>query len=79
MGLEGSVTWAAGASVDGGPLRSRVQAYATGFYRKRGGDAVSYLIDEAQQRADAGFAAIKLKLGFGIDEDIKLCRSLTTI
>jgi D-galactarolactone cycloisomerase len=34
----------------GGPLRSRVQAYATGFYRKRGGDAVSYLIDEAQQR-----------------------------
>jgi D-galactarolactone cycloisomerase len=60
----------------GGPLRSRVQAYATGFYRKRGGDAVSYLIDEAQHRADAGFTAIKLKLGFGIDEDIKLCRSI---
>ena len=46
----------------GGPLRSRVQAYATGFYRKRGGDAVPYLIEEAQQRADAGFSAIKLKL-----------------
>jgi D-galactarolactone cycloisomerase len=60
----------------GGPLRSRVQAYATGVYRKRGGDAVSYLIDEAQHRADAGFTAIKLKLGFGIDEDIKLCRSI---
>jgi len=60
----------------GGPLRSRVQAYATGFYRKRGGDAVSYLIDEAQQRADAGFAAIKLKLGFGIGEDIRLCQSI---
>jgi D-galactarolactone cycloisomerase len=60
----------------GGPLRSRVQAYATGFYRKRGGDAVPYRIDEAQQRADAGFSAIKLKLGFGIDEDIRLCQSI---
>jgi len=30
----------------GGPLRSRVQAYATGFYRKRGGEPVLYLIDE---------------------------------
>jgi D-galactarolactone cycloisomerase len=60
----------------GGPLRSRVQAYATGFYRKRGGDPVSYLIDEAQRRTDAGFTAIKLKLGFGIDEDISLCQSI---
>jgi D-galactarolactone cycloisomerase len=40
------------------------------------GDAVRYLIDEAQQRADAGFSAIKLKLGFGIDEDIRLCQSI---
>lgn len=60
----------------GGPLRSRVQAYATGFYRKRAGDPVSYLIDEAQRRAEAGFTAIKLKLGFGIDEDIRLCRAI---
>ena len=60
----------------GGPLRSRVQAYATGFYRKRGGDPLSYLIEEAQQRAEAGFSAIKLKLGFGIDEDIRLCQSI---
>jgi len=60
----------------GGPLRARVQAYATGFYRKRSDDPVSYLLDEARERADAGFAAIKLKLGFGIDEDIRLCRSI---
>ena len=60
----------------GGPLRSRVQAYATGFYRKRGADPVSYLIDEARQRVDAGFSAVKLKLGFGIDEDIRLCRAI---
>ena len=60
----------------GGPLRSRVQAYATGFYRKRDGNPLSYLVDEALQRADAGFSAIKLKLGFGIDDDIRLCREV---
>ncbi len=51
-------------------MRTRVQAYATGFYRKRDGDAVSYLVDEAQQRASAGFSAIKL------DEDVQLCRAI---
>ncbi len=60
----------------GGPLRRRVQAYATGFYRKRGGDPLAYLVDEARQRVEAGFAAIKLKLGFGIDDDIRLCRAV---
>jgi D-galactarolactone cycloisomerase len=60
----------------GGPLRRRVQAYATGFYRKRGGDPLSYLLDEARQRTDSGFTAIKLKLGFGIDEDVRLCRAV---
>jgi len=60
----------------GGPLRRRIQAYATGFYRKRSGDPLSYLLDEARQRTDAGFTAIKLKLGFGIDEDVRLCRAV---
>lgn len=60
----------------GGPLRRRVQAYATGFYRKRGGDPLAYLLDEARQRADEGFCAIKLKLGFGIDQDVGLCRAV---
>ncbi|MGH7046825.1 MAG: mandelate racemase/muconate lactonizing enzyme family protein [Stellaceae bacterium] len=60
----------------GGPLRRRVEAYATGFYRKGTGDPVPYLIDEARQRVAAGFSAIKLKLGFGIDEDIRVCRAV---
>ena len=34
----------------GGPLRSRVQAYATGFYRKRSGDPLTYLVEEARER-----------------------------
>jgi len=60
----------------GGPMRGCVQAYATGFYRKRNGDPEAYLLDEARQRAAAGFSAIKLKLGFGIEEDIRLCRAI---
>ena len=60
----------------GGPLRTRVEAYATGFYRKRAGDPIDYLLDEARERAAAGFRAIKLKLGFGIEADIHLCRAV---
>jgi D-galactarolactone cycloisomerase len=57
----------------GGPLRHRVEAYATGFYRKRHGDPLAYLVEEAHQRIAAGFGAIKLKLGFGLDDDVRLC------
>jgi D-galactarolactone cycloisomerase len=60
----------------GGPLRARVEAYATGFYRKRHGDPFAYLIEEAHTRIAEGFGAIKLKLGFGLDEDIRLCHEI---
>jgi D-galactarolactone cycloisomerase len=60
----------------GGPLRSRVQAYATGFYRKRSGDPLTYLVEEARERVAQGFAAIKLKPGFDFDEDIRLCHEV---
>jgi D-galactarolactone cycloisomerase len=60
----------------GGPLRTRVEAYATGFYRKRGGDPLIYLVAEAEQRVAQGFTGIKLKLGFGMESDIRLCREV---
>jgi len=60
----------------GGPLRTRVQAYATGFYRKRHGDPLDYLVAEAHERLAQGFGAIKLKLGFGLDEDARLCHAV---
>src|SRR5260370_1436466 len=60
----------------GGPLRSRVEAYATGFYRKQSGDPLAYLVEEAHQRVAEGFSAIKLKLGFGLDEDARLCQAV---
>src|ERR1700688_4975171 len=60
----------------GGALRSRVEAYATGFYRKSAGDPFSYLIEEAHQRVAEGFSAIKLKLGFGLDADARLSEAV---
>jgi D-galactarolactone cycloisomerase len=60
----------------GGPLRDKVEAYATGFYRKRGGDPIAYLVDEAQERVAQGFTGIKLKLGFGTADDIRLCHAV---
>jgi len=60
----------------GGPLRDRVEAYATGFYRKREGDPLTYLVEEARERVGAGFRAIKLKLGFGMEEDVRLCKAV---
>jgi D-galactarolactone cycloisomerase len=60
----------------GGPLRDKVEAYATGFYRKRGGDPIAYLVDEAQERVAQGFTGVKLKLGFGMADDIRLCHAV---
>jgi D-galactarolactone cycloisomerase len=60
----------------GGPLRRRVEAYATGFYRKRTGDPFAYLVEEAHRRIAEGFTGIKLKLGFGLEGDARLCETV---
>lgn len=54
----------------GGAFRDRVQVYATGFYRIKGRGEAKRLVDEALQRAGEGFRAMKIKLGFGVDDDI---------
>ncbi|WP_439405345.1 mandelate racemase/muconate lactonizing enzyme family protein [Bradyrhizobium sp. DASA03076] len=53
----------------GGAARKEVQAYATGLYRRRSGDPLKYLPEEAASYAAEGFRAVKLKVGFGIEED----------
>lgn len=54
----------------GGAFRDRVRVYATGFYRIRGQGEAQRLADEAVQRAAEGFTAAKVKLGFGVADDI---------
>jgi D-galactarolactone cycloisomerase len=55
----------------GGAARTKVQAYATGLYRRRSGDPLRYLPEEAAGYAAEGFSAVKLKVGFGIAEDAR--------
>lgn len=54
----------------GGAFRSRVEAYATGFYRVRGQGEAKRLADEALTHRRNGFRAMKVKLGFGVEDDI---------
>lgn len=60
----------------GGPLRTAVQAYATGLYRRRTGDPFRYLVEEAVGYVAEGFKAVKLKVGFGIAEDAAITRAI---
>ena len=60
----------------GGPLRTQVRAYATGLYRRKAGDPLAYLAEEAAGYVADGFTAVKLKVGFGIDEDAAVTRAV---
>jgi D-galactarolactone cycloisomerase len=56
----------------GGPLRREVRAYATGTYRRATGDPLQYITEEVAGYVREGFPAVKLKIGFGVEEDAKL-------
>jgi len=60
----------------GGPLRSEVRAYATGLYRRKSGDPQQYLAEEAASYVSQGFGAVKLKVGFGVEEDAAMTRAV---
>ena len=60
----------------GAACATRSRPTPPGFYRKRHGDPLRYLVDEAQERIAAGFSAIKLKLGFGLIDDVRLCETV---
>ena len=55
----------------GGAFRSQVQAYATGLFRRERSDPTAALVEEARGYVDQGFKAMKMKVGFGPDYDIK--------
>jgi D-galactarolactone cycloisomerase len=60
----------------GGTVRSEVKAYATGLYRRKSGDPVHYLASEAAGYVTEGFSAVKLKVGFGVEEDVAMTRAV---
>lgn len=60
----------------GGAFRERVQVYATGFYRIAGQGEAARLADEARQRAAEGFRFLKVKLGFGVADDLAVMQAV---
>jgi D-galactarolactone cycloisomerase len=54
----------------GGAFRQQVKPYATGFYRIKGQGEAQRLADEAIRHFEAGFTHMKVKLGYGVDDDI---------
>src|SRR6201991_1219626 len=60
----------------GGAQRNEVQAYATGLYRRKSGDPLRYLAEEAAGYVAEGFKAVKLKVGFGVEEDAAVTRAV---
>jgi D-galactarolactone cycloisomerase len=60
----------------GGAFRTRIEPYATGFYRIRGQGERDRLADEARRHADHGFRFMKVKLGFGLDDDIAVMEAV---
>ena len=63
----------------GGMFRTRVQAYATGFYRIKGHGEAARLAREFETHAANGFSALKIKLGFGLDDDLAVMRQIKRI
>ncbi len=55
----------------GGPVRDKVKAYATGLYRRDRPDHTAYLCEEALESRALGFQAMKLKVGFGVEDDVR--------
>ncbi|MCK1681430.1 mandelate racemase/muconate lactonizing enzyme family protein [Bradyrhizobium sp. 147] len=53
----------------GGAQRTHIVAYATGLHRRQVEDPTRDLAEEAARYVDEGFSAVKLKVGFGVEED----------
>ncbi len=64
------------ATLLGGRFRDAVEPYATGFYRISGQGEADRLADEALRHIDNGFRKMKVKLGFGVDDDIAVMESI---
>ena len=60
----------------GGRFRDRVKPYVTAFYRRKNGNYPEDGIREAKQYIAEGFSALKLKIGFGVKEDISFIRQV---
>jgi D-galactarolactone cycloisomerase len=60
----------------GGAFRERIQCYATGFFRPGGQNQAREMAQEAVRHTDAGFSLMKVKLGFGVEDDVAVMNEI---
>ena len=60
----------------GGRYRDKIPAYATGFYRVKGAQYPQAAVEEALSYREKGFTGMKLKVGFGVEEDLAYLRAV---
>lgn len=63
----------------GGAFRNKIKPYATGFYRLKGKGEANRLAEEALSHYENGFDHMKVKLGFGIEDDLKCMESIYSV
>ena len=56
----------------GGAQRTQVPTYASGFFTREGVDHIADVAEKARHCRDQGFQAIKLRTGFGPDQDERI-------
>jgi D-galactarolactone cycloisomerase len=74
--IKGKHFGASVAQLMGGPLRTSVEAYATGTYRRGNADPLGYIVEEVAGYRAEGFLGVKLKIGFGVKQDAALVRAV---
>ncbi|PRY65273.1 D-galactarolactone cycloisomerase [Vreelandella songnenensis] len=60
----------------GGRFRESVRAYATGSFSREGVDRVSDVAAEVARYREEGFHAVKIKIGFDVEEDLKVIEAV---
>ncbi|MBT9384386.1 mandelate racemase/muconate lactonizing enzyme family protein [Pseudooceanicola sp. CBS1P-1] len=60
----------------GGRFRDSVKAYATGAFKRDGVDRIEDNATEVAAHRAAGFHAAKIKIGFGVAEDLEVIRAV---
>jgi D-galactarolactone cycloisomerase len=74
--LKGIILGQPVAKLLGGAFRTQLTAYATGLYRHDVPDHAAALAAEARGHVADGFGAMKLKVGFGVEEDARNARAV---
>ena len=74
--IKGKLYKAPIADLLGGRYRDRVDTYPTGLFKRNVPDQTGALIEEAVGYLQKGYRAMKLKIGYGLSEDLKKVRAI---